>query len=75
MQTVIVNDYLLKNAAQCIGIEDSNEVITIALQELILHHQPIIKRRQPPMSIAGKAQIIGDLIEPCTTIEDIECLK
>ena len=28
------------------------------------------KRRQPPASIAGKAKIVGDLIEPCFKIKE-----
>lgn len=31
--------------------------------------------RTPPTSIAGKAKILGDLIEPCCDSEDFECLK
>ncbi len=28
------------------------------------------KRRQPPASIAGKAKIVGDLIEPCFELKE-----
>lgn len=74
-QTVIVNDTLLKNASQYAGTDDFNEIINIALHELIKNHQISGKHRQPPVSIAGKSKIIGDLIEPCVDIEDFECLK
>jgi hypothetical protein len=74
-QTITINDTLFKNASQCVGIDDFNEIINSALHELIKNHQPIDKRRQPPVSIAGKSKIIGDLIEPCVAIKDFECLK
>ncbi|WP_411727251.1 type II toxin-antitoxin system VapB family antitoxin [Methyloglobulus sp.] len=74
-QTITINDTLLENASQCVGLEDVNEIINMALHELITNHQAIGKRRQPPVSIAGKGKIIGDLIEPCVDNEDFECLK
>ncbi|SJM89365.1 hypothetical protein CRENPOLYSF2_1150002 [Crenothrix polyspora] len=74
-QTITINDTLLKNASQYAGTDDFNEIINIALHELIKSHQVSDKRRQPPVSIAGKGKIIGDLIEPCVDIEDFECLK
>jgi len=60
-QTINLNDVLLKNASQCVGIGDFNEIINIALHELIKNHQVVDKRRQPPVSIAGKGKIIDDL--------------
>lgn len=74
-QTITINDALLKNASQCVGVDDCNEIINIALHELIKNHQSVNKRRQPPLSIAGKGKIIGDLTEPCFASEDFECLK
>ncbi len=74
-QTITINDTLLKNASQCVGVDDFNEIINIALHELIQNHQTVDKRRQPPGSIAGKGKIIGDLIEPSVASEDFECLK
>lgn len=74
-QTITINDTLLKNASQCVGTDDFNEIINIALHELIKSHQVSGKRRQPPVSITGNGKIIGDLIEPCVDIEDFECLK
>jgi hypothetical protein len=32
-------------------------------------------KRQPPLSIAGKAKTLGDIISPITAEEDWECLK
>jgi hypothetical protein len=32
-------------------------------------------KRQPPVSIAGKAKTISDIISPMTDEEDWECLK
>ena len=34
-----------------------------AKHELIKNHQAVDKRRQPPVSIAGKGKIIGDLTD------------
>ena len=34
-----------------------------AEHELIKNHQVVDKRRQPPVSIAGKGKIIGDLTD------------
>lgn len=74
-QTITINDTLLENASESVGLEDVNEVINLVLHELITNHQTIGKRRQPPVFIAGKSKIIGDLIESCVDIEDFECLK
>ncbi len=74
-QTININDNLFHNAAQCLGTNDLNSIVDIALRELIENHQPARVRRQPPTSIAGKAKILGDLIEPCVAAEDFECLK
>lgn len=74
-KTITINDTLLQNASKCVGLEDVNEIVDMALHELITNHQSIGKRRQPPVSIAGKGKIIGDLIESCVDIEDFECLK
>jgi len=74
-QTITIDDTLINCASQCMGIDDFNEIVNIALHELIKNHQPIDKRRQPPVSIAGKGKIISDLTEPCIAIEDFECLK
>lgn len=56
-QTITINDTLFKNVSQCAGIDDFNEIINIALHELIKNHQAVDKRRQPPVSIAGKGKI------------------
>jgi len=74
-KTININETLVKNASQCIGIDDFNELVNIALLELIENHPPRVKRRQPPVSLAGKAEIIGDIIAPSTPFEDFECLK
>lgn len=59
-------------------LEDLSEESLIALEIVIARlqlNQAPKKRRQPPASIAGKAKILGDLIAPCTDVEDVECLK
>lgn len=76
MQQVLIDDTLLNEAAHCLALEDANEVVSIALRELINNHASIPKkRRQPPDSIAGKGKIIADLTQPCFELEDFECLK
>lgn len=74
-QTLTINDTLLKNAAQCVGLDDVNAIVNLALQELVEKHKNQGQRRFPPNSIAGKTRIMGDLITPCFTAEDFECLK
>ncbi|MFA6009966.1 MAG: hypothetical protein WC799_08275 [Desulfobacteraceae bacterium] len=34
-----------------------------------------IKKRMPPMSIAGKGKALGDIVNPIVSEEDWECLK
>lgn len=53
-QTITINDTLFKNASQCVGLDDVNEVINLALLEFINNHQTVAKCRQPPASIAAK---------------------
>ena len=74
-KTLTINDTLLENASKCLGLDDVNEIVNMALQELISNHKGAAKRRQPPLSIAGKGKIIGDLTEPSVDVEDFECLK
>jgi hypothetical protein len=38
-QTITVDDALLKNATHCLAIDDINEVISVALRELIKNHE------------------------------------
>ncbi|HAS50840.1 MAG TPA: hypothetical protein DCS21_03535 [Gammaproteobacteria bacterium] len=33
------------------------------------------KRRSPPASLAGKVEILGDIVSPIVDEEDWECLK
>ena len=64
-----------KNSLDCVDIDDFNEIINISLHELIENKQVTDRRRQPPVSIASKGKIIGDLIGSCVASEDFECLK
>lgn len=34
-----------------------------------------IKRRRPPVSIAGKGKTLGDIVNPIVSEKDWECLK
>jgi hypothetical protein len=49
----------------------SARVIVTILEET----EPLVKRRSPPASMAGKAKILGDIISPIVDEEDWECLK
>jgi hypothetical protein len=74
-QTITINDNLFNNAAQYLGTQDLNAIIDIALREFVENHRPTQTRRRPPISIAGKAKILDNLIEPCVAAENFECLK
>lgn len=74
-QTITINDNLFNNAAQYLGTQDLSAIVDIALRKFVENHQQTLPRRQPPASIAGKAKILGDLIEPCVAAEDFACLK
>lgn len=49
----------------------SARVIVTILEET----EPLLKRRSPPASMAGKAKILGDIVSPIVDEEDWECLK
>lgn len=44
-QTININDNLLENASRCVGLEDVNANVDLALYELIANHKVINKRR------------------------------
>ena len=50
---------------------DSARVIVTVLVEKDLK----AKRRSPPASMAGKVEILGDIVAPLVDDEDWECLK
>jgi hypothetical protein len=50
------------------------EIIILTLDET-KNTQSIKKHRIPPASIAGKAKILGDLVEPIFPEQDFECLN
>lgn len=51
------------------NIESARIIVTI-VEEFKPH-----TKRQPPVSIAGKAKTLGDIISPMTDEGDWECLK
>jgi hypothetical protein len=51
---------------------NSARVIVTVLEETTL---PTVKRRFPPVSIAGKSKTLGDIVSPIVDEEDWECLK
>lgn len=50
----------------------SARVIVTVLEEKTL---PTVKRRTFPTELAGKVEILGDIISPIVDDEDWECLK
>jgi hypothetical protein len=50
---------------------NSARIIVTVLEE----KQPSVKRRTPAASIAGKAEVLGDIVSPIAPEEDWECLK
>ena len=51
---------------------NSVRVIVTVLEEMAL---PTVKRRTFPTKLAGKVQILGDVVNPIMDEEDWECLK
>lgn len=51
--------------------EEQIRVIVTILEEV----PPVKKRRQPPVELAGKGKIIGDIISPIVPLEEWEVLK
>jgi hypothetical protein len=52
------------------NIENARIIITI-----IEEFKPHANKRRPPISVAGKAKTLGDIISPITDENDWECLK
>jgi hypothetical protein len=52
----------------------SARIIVTVLQEDIQNIVPL-KRRIPPVAMAGKVKIIGDIVSPIVDEEDWECLN
>jgi hypothetical protein len=48
-------------------------IITTVDDEPMMQHAG--KRRQPPLAIAGKGKIVGDIISPAAPAEDWEALQ
>lgn len=50
----------------------SARVIVTVLEE---KSSPVVKRRTFPTELAGKVEILGDIVSPIVDEEDWECLK
>ena len=65
-QMIMIDDELLNNATHCLAMDDINEIVNIALRELIKNHSVINKKfNQPPVSIVDKWKVTDDIVEPC----------
>jgi hypothetical protein len=54
-------------------VSSARVIVTVLLEDA-----PItvpLKRRIPPVALAGKVKILGDIISPIVDEEDWECLK
>ena len=51
-------------------IESARVIVTILTDQ-----QAVAKRRHPPPSLAGKVEILGDMVSPIVDEGDWECLK
>ncbi len=52
------------------NIESARVIVTVLVEGVVK-----AKRRSPPASMAGKVEIIGDIVSPLVDEEDWECLK
>jgi hypothetical protein len=52
------------------NIESARVIVTVLVEDGVK-----AKRRSPPASMAGKVEIIGDIVSPLVDEEDWECLK
>jgi hypothetical protein len=50
-------------------------IVTVLEEGLEVNAAPIVKRRSPPTSIAGKGKTFGDIVSPIVEEKDWECLK
>jgi hypothetical protein len=53
------------------SVQGARLIVTV-LEETV---SPTIKRRTFPTDLAGKVQILGDIVSPIVDEEDWECLK
>ncbi len=61
---------------QLTWLTDQPQVASARVIVTVLEESPSsVKRRFPPASIAGKGEVLGDIISPIVPEEDWECLK
>jgi hypothetical protein len=61
---------------QLTWLADQPEVTSARILVTVLEEQPpAIKRRTFPAAIAGRVEILGDIVSPVVDEEDWECLK
>jgi hypothetical protein len=52
------------------NVDSARVIVTILVEN---NDKP--RRRSPPASLAGKVEILGDIVSPLVDDEDWECLK
>lgn len=61
---------------QLTWLADQPQVTSARIIVTLLEETPaIVKRRFPSASIAGKGEVLGDIVSPIVPEEDWECLK
>ena len=63
------------NNNQIIWLAEQPTVVNARILVTILEEPKLDKKRQPPASIAGKGQTLGDIVNPIVDLEDWQCLK
>ncbi|PSR15984.1 hypothetical protein C8255_20265 [filamentous cyanobacterium CCP3] len=60
---------------QLTWLADQPEISSARILVTVLEEKSIPRRRFPSPSIAGKGEVLGDIVSPIVPEEDWECLK
>ena len=63
------------NNNQIIWLAEQPNVVNARILVTILEEPKLDKKRQPPASIAGIGQTLGDIVNPIVDLEDWQCIK
>ncbi len=73
-EAVIENGHI-KWLAEQPQLVTARVIVTVLEEVLEENAAPSVKRRSPPVSIAGKGKTFGDIVSPIVEEKDWECLK
>jgi hypothetical protein len=71
----VIENGQIKWLAEQPKIAAARVIVTVLEGGLEEKTLPQVKRRSPPVSIAGKGKTSGDIVSPVVEEEDWECLK